>query len=402
MTQDLLTDSGKPLFFRVGNADELHLRPPPDRRGQTLRTWVRSLTVMQKEALVVNNHTGLAWRLCSDEGAYLMGSDAAPPPLAFLTTGMVSSYMNEILALAAQRDIRVRDMQLLLDNYYTMEGSATSGTMMGGALPVELTARIDSSADPGSLTKLLQDATAASPLNGLMRGRLESRFTLVHNGREIEPAKVRRMDCEAQARPQNLFEDVRPAQGEWAGLVRRAGMSPRTAEVTSAVGSSLSESQSRRLHVRGICQRRADGVKQIEQHLYNPHGSVFHLLSDEGPHNGGQGRAPDAASYISAGIGFCFMTQFGRYAKIVKKDLLDYRIVQDTFFSLGGASDGTGKPGEADPVETHVFLETREDDAFARTALDMAEQTCFLHAFCRTDMKVRFRLTSIQDDAPLA
>jgi len=88
------------------------------------------------------------------------------------------------------------------------------------------------------------------------------------------------------------------------------------------------------------------------------------------------------------------MTQFGRYAQIAKKDLRKYRIVQDTHFSLGGASAGTGKAGRADPVETHVYLETGESDDFARTALDMAEQTCFLHAFCRTDLKVR---VAIQD-----
>ena len=88
------------------------------------------------------------------------------------------------------------------------------------------------------------------------------------------------------------------------------------------------------------------------------------------------------------------MTQFGRYAKALKKDLRSYRIIQDTHFSLGGASGGTGKPGEADPVETHVYLESGEDDAYGLTALDMAEQICFLHAFCRTDLKAKVKIVS--------
>jgi hypothetical protein len=39
-----------------------------------------------------------------------------------------------------------------------------------------------------------------------------------------------------------------------------------------------------------------------------------------------------------------------------------------------------------------VFLDSGEDDAFARAALDMGEQSCFLHALCRTDIKTRVRV----------
>ena len=166
-------------------------------------------------------------------------------------------------------------------------------------------------------------------------------------------------------------------------------------------GDSLAEQQSRLLHVRAICAVRDDGVKEIEQHLYNPHGSIFRFMSDEAPVDGGGGRAPDAASYVSAGIGFCFMTQFGRYSQIVKRQLDRYRIVQDTHFSLGGASAATGKPGAAAPVETHVDLDTREDDDFARTALDMAEQTCFLHALCRTPLKTKVAIRDYAGDVPV-
>ena len=101
-------------------------------------------------------------------------------------------------------------------------------------------------------------------------------------------------------------------------------------------------------------------------YLYNPHGTVFRFLSDEA------GRAPDAESYICAGIGFCFMPQFGRYAKIAKTPLEDYRIIQDAHFSLAGASDGTGQAGRADPLETHCYLRSGQEDSFAQRALDMA------------------------------
>jgi len=387
-----LVDSGKPLFFKVANPEALGFKAPAIRLGEAVRLCVRSLSVMQKEALVAAASTGTVWRLASDEGAYLDGLDAAPCPLSFLTTGMVCSYMNEILALAQQRGITIKNIRLVQDNYYTMKGSALKGTMTGGAKDVKLAVQVDSDADRDTLQRLVQDAVAASPLNGLMRGALESLFTLSHNGSEIEPDRALPVGRPAEPDPGDHFDKAQPTADEWSGLLRKGGLTPKTQETVTLAGDSLKDEQDRILHVRGICTLRDDGVKQVEQHLFNPHGSIFYFLCDEAPENGGKGLAPDAASYISAGIGFCFMTQFGRYAKIVKKPLDEYRILQDTHFSKGGASGGTGKAGSADPVETHVYLVTGENDDFARQALDMSEQTCFLHAFCKTDLKTRMSI----------
>ena len=389
-----LKDSGKPLFFKVANTEEIGFSAPKSRKGQSLRLAVRSLSVMQKEALVASSLTGTVWRLASDEGAYLAGLDEGPCPLSFLTTGMVSSYMEEILALAKQRGIVIRDVKLIQDNFYTMKGSALKGTMTGGAKNIELEAHIDADANKDVLQALVLDAVAASPLNGLMRGRKDSLFTLTHKGKEIELGKALPIGSSALPDPGDKFDPARPAPGDWSGLIVRNGMTPKAAETVTLAGDSLKDEQDRTLHVRGICTLRPDGIKHIEQQLFNPHGSIFHYLCEEGPENGGKGRAPDAASYISAGIGFCFLTQLGRYAKIAKKDLGDYRIIQDTHFSLGGASGGTGKPGESDPVETHLYLESGENDEFARAALDMSEQTCFLHAFCKTDLRAKVKLRS--------
>lgn len=395
-----LRDCGKPLFFAVGNAAELGLAAPPIRLGDAVRLWVRSLSAMQKEALVVSARTGAVWRLASDEGAYLAGLDEAPCPLSFLTTGMVSSYMTELLALAKQRGIRIERIRLVQDNYYTMVGSALRGTMTGGAKNVDLTAQIASDASRAALTTLVLDATAASPLNGLMRGAKESLFTLTHNGREIAPARALPIGRSAEPYFEAAFDAATPAPGDWAATIRRGGPTPKAEHTVTLANDSLAEHQSRLLHLRGICTLRADGVKEIEQQLYNPHGSIFRFLCDEAPGDGGRGRAPDAASYIAAGIGLCFMTQIGRYAKIAGKRLDRYRILQDLHLSLGGASAGTGTAGRADPVETHVSLESREDDEFARTALDMAEQTCFLHAFCKTDLKAKVAVLDYDEAVP--
>ena len=74
------------------------------------------------------------------------------------------------------------------------------------------------------------------------------------------------------------------------------------------------------------------------------------------------------------------------------KNLAANWIVQYIHLSPGRTNGETGTAGSAQPMETHVYLDSAEDADFARTALDMGEQTCFLHAFCRTDLKARVRV----------
>ena len=388
--ENIIAESGLAPFFRVANADTVGVAAPEIRRGDAVRTWVRSLSGFQKEALVRSARTGLTWRLVSDEGPYLNGHDAAPCPLAFLSTGMVASYMNEIVALAAQQGVELRKLKLIQDNFYTMRGSMPKRTMVGGAEPVDLVVEVECDLDDGALTTLLMDAVHASPLNGLMRGQLESLFKLARNGEELPTAKVAELDGPILPDPGDRFAAAEAEASDLA-LLAPVGLTPKK-EVkagTSASGSSLAEEQDRRLNVGAVAVLREDGIKEIQQMLYSPHGTSFRFLTSE------DGRAPDANTLISAGIGFCFMTQFGRFVSMLKLDLPDYRIVQDTHFSPGGASGGTGKAGEADPIETHVYLQTSESDETAREMLDISEQTCFLHAFCRTDLKTKLRVKRV-------
>ncbi|WP_054002484.1 OsmC family protein [Shimia sp. SK013] len=388
--EDIIGTSGIAPFFKVSNADDVSIDAPENRLGDALRTWVRSLSGFQKEALVRSAKTGDTWRLVSDEGPYLSGHDAAPCPLAFLSSGMVASYMNEIVALAEIQGVKIRKLRLIQDNYYTMKGSMPKRTMVGGAEPVELVVEIDCDLDDGALTQFLMNAVHASPLNGLMRGKLESLFKLGKNGIPLKTAKVAELDAPLFPDPGDHFakSDVTPTD---LPLMEPIGLTPKknvSGGTVSAAGSLAAE-QDRRLNIGAVAVLREDGIKDIQQMQYSPHGTSFRFLSSE------DGRAPDANTLISAGIGFCFMTQFGRFVSMLKLDLPEYRIVQDTHFGLGGASGGTGKAGTADPIETHVYLNTSESDETAQEMLDISEQTCFLHAFCRTDLKTKLKINRV-------
>lgn len=387
---DVLGTDRRAPFFPIANAHDIGLEAPTDRLGIPVRTWVRALAGMQKEALVINGATGRAWRLISDEGPYLSGHDRAPCPLCTFTTGMVASYMNEVTALAAVRGLELGDPQLTLGNHYSMEGSALRGTMVAGAMPPELDVEIGTDAATADLAALARDAVTASPVNGLLSGIQDSLFTLGWNGSQIPVSRVGALDGDLLADPGPAFDQAEVAADDVADdLMVKVRPADEIEGVPGGVGTSLQDSQSRTLHVQARCRMKEDGIKVIQENLFRPIGSEFRFLSDEAPEAGGGGRAPDALSYVAAGLAFCFMTQFGRYASITKKRLDGYRVVQDMHFSRGRS----GEPGAAAPVETHVYLDTAEDAAFAQKILDMGERTCFLHATCRTDLDVALTVT---------
>lgn len=395
MTKSPLEEMGLPLYYIVGNAAEAGFPVPPNPHGQSLRTWVRSLGGMQKEALVVSAATGTAWRFACDEGAHIGGLDVAPNPLTYLSSGMIASYMNEITALAAQRNIELRDLELVLENFYFREGDFRKGTMSSSALPPELIVSCEANCDDQTLTTLLYEAVSASPLNGLALGTHPSQFVLVHNGKAITPNEVTPLRMDPMPDPGDNFPGLRKAEDSPAvpSLIEKIPAGDAAAEPLIKARTEAPELGPDRqlLHMHSRCVLRPDGVKEIIKEQYGPGALTWRFLSDEGEGFGGQGRAPDAASLISAGIGLCFMTQLGRYAHMAKLLLTGYSIIQDTHFSLGGASGGTGQAGVAQPVETHVFLETDSDDDVAQQLLGVGERTCFLHAFCRDDLKPKVR-----------
>jgi len=392
-TANILLESELPLIYKAPAL--LDPAPASSMRPEFIRTRVNSLTVFQKEAFVSSKRASQTWRMSSDEGKYLLGHDAAPAPLAYLTVGMVASFMNELLGLAQLRNIKLGEVRLIQDNFYSMKGSMRDGSMIAGAEGVDIECQFDGAHDESLMRDLVSDAVTASPMGGLMRKTKESYFSLNHNGQKINAGSEATITYD-----ENLYEhdqsfSVGPAEGDWASILQRGGLTPKNVNTNSSAGSSLTDHQDRLLHLRGICTLREDGVKVIEQQLFNPHGSIYTFLSDEAPVDGGKGLAPNAAAYICAGIGFCFMTQFGRFAKMQESKLKGYRIVQDAHFSSGGGSGKTGEAGDVDPLETHVFLISDEDDDFARKILAVSEQTCFLHAFCKAVIKPKIRVTRL-------
>lgn len=376
-----IESSGYPLVYKAG----MKTAVPPDLNVRAdniaVRAEVCALTGMQKEALVYYGPSGTVWRMVSDEGPYLNGTDLAPFPLAFYTTGMALSFTEEVLKQAKAAGIILKQVKLTQDNFYTMEGSALRGDMIGGALPVKVKVEIEANASPEMICHIVELAEQSSPAQSYMREILTNTFALAHNGAATPVTNVAPSPADLREEPTPHLQAARPLNDEpyLSDIICKEKAAEALFGVEGGAGSSLQATQKRTLHVRGICTVRPDGLKEVLVQLFKPLGSTFRFIGDDSR----QERAPASLAYLAAGIGFCFMTQIGRYAHIVKQDLRGYSIVQDTIYKIGTDS------AEAYPVDTHTFLETGEDDEAAQRTLYMSERTCFLHAAMRGSNKTQ-------------
>lgn len=385
-TGDCIESANAPLAYKAEGIVTLktqQLEPPL----HGVRVATRALAGMQKEALVTQSFDETVWRMVCDEGPYLNGTDLAPPPLAFFSAGMASSIAAGVLALARERGTELSDLRIILDNRYSMEGSAIRGTMNAGALPVELSVSAHVAGQNPNLNSLVFAELAKSPVDALMRNSLVDTFSIVRNSQRIPTGAVEESANPTPDDPVGLFSKHRYVEHRQAltDAVLKLETTESVFDADHGVGAAMKNIQKRQLHIRSILAVRDDGLREVEVQIFKPIGSVFRFLSDDSSVFGGLGRAPSGLAYVSAGIAFCFMTQLGRYAHIVKKNLDSYGVIQDTTFDVS--------EGRTLPVDTHTYIETTEDQETTQKYVDMGEQTCFLHGACRMSNKSRIKIT---------
>ena len=340
---------GYPLVFSVAGDGEV----APDQADRVVvHAEVRCLEGMQKEACI-RVGSGRTWRMVSDEGPYLNGTDLAPFPLAFFTAGMQFSFLSQLLQGARARSIVMRSVTQSQDNFYSMEGSFLRGDATGGAMPARVEVDIESDADPDVVVRLCD-------VDGLATSR---------STHDSAPS----------------FEGATPdtAHPGSDDIITKVQEAEKVRGVEGGAGSSLKAEQKRTLHVHGEA-RVTDGMAmETDIQLFKPIGSSFRFLCDEIPANGGAESAPPPLAYVSAGVGFCYMTQLGRYAHILGKDLASYSLIQENGFAFEGSAAQGNWSVTAEPTDTYVFIDSDEADKVAGDFVRTGERTCFLHAAMR-------------------
>lgn len=373
---DTIEGSGHPLGFCFRREGE-RAGPLAGATGETiLRVDARAMGAHQKEALVHEGAAGPVWRLVSDEGPYLKGSDMAPFPLGFFNSGLQADLLGRLARLAAMRSLPISNVGLELDNTFSFSGSFFKGDGKGTAQAAQVRLALDGTAADDEVRALVRDAIAASPALAAMSTPLDSTFALYVNG--IRRQVTEALPSTASDAPDPLKTYRTPpaplADGkDLPGITTKTPQPPVQTEVMPSSGSKFE------LRVLGH-SRLTDlsrGLTQEQTRLQAPPGSHFGFETDEMGLSGPA--APSGLALLSAGVSFCYMTQLLRYAEYLKYRVRAIRMVQYNPFALH-AGPGGSQIGAAGPVDTHLFLHGDEPDEVMQRLLVMGAQTCYLHA----------------------
>jgi len=372
-TTDTIDGSGYPLAFKVRAGERVSavLAGAPGR--DVFRVEARAMGAHQKEALVTEGDGGTTWRVASDEGPYLNGTDLAPFPLGFFNAALQAELVQRLLARAAANDVRCDAIAIDLENRYAFEGSFHKGTGCGSAQPPEARFTLRSGADAERVARVVKEAVASSPLAAALRTPLRNTFALYVNGKRREVVSAEPSTAPDAPDPLKTHrEPPRPlAADEPADLITKL---PAHAKAVS--GGPMPASSRVEIGILGHGRLIAPALAEHDTWLARPPGSRFRFRAAVG--EAGAGAAPSGLALAAAGIAFCYMTQLVRYIGYLKYRVRAIRLVQRNPFAL--ALNGTSAVGEAGPVDTHLFLHGEEPDDVMQRLLAMGANTCYLHA----------------------
>jgi uncharacterized OsmC-like protein len=364
--------NGYPLGFKVSQGSARARAIVGAAGSDVFVTEARQAGYHQKEAIVTEGAGGSAWRLTSDEGAYLKGTDLAPFPLGFFNAGLQSDLAGRLLLVAKARRIAIRGLAVTIRTDYALTGSFVEGTGRGFAEAVHAHAAVDADATESDVKDLVHAAIAASPAFDMIKRPLENSFALYANGQRRNPS---RLPASAADAPPDPFVKYKSDPAPLAGSNDLPGLVVKTTGKNKGEPNALGSTPlpGGRVIWSVMGQGEADvaaGTYRCRVALDRPGTTHFAYVTDE---SGGD-RAPSGLALVSAGIAFCYMTQISRYIEAMQLRVRGVRLVQMSPYGIGG-----DRHGVSEPCDTHLFMQGEADDAtFERLQL-VAATTCYLH-----------------------
>ena len=367
---------GYPLGFKIREGSHR----TAGRGRDVFKVEARQLAGHQKEAVVTEGTEGHAWRLTSDEGTHLRGTDLAPFPLGFFNAGIQSDLYGRIRDIGAAQSVAIDDVEIRVANHYWLTGSFINGTGEGHAEQPDIDVIVQSTASTEVIKQLVADAMNASPTITFLRKPLSGNtFALYINGRRRLVDGVDNSTAPDAVDPYRVYKDApRPLdQNHGVAVIEK---SAHAEQGSSELASPTVKNKLIR-NIFGEGRSLGDGLYETDSWLGMPGMTHFKFVSDESA----VGAAPLGLAFFSAGISFCYMTQLSRYIENMKMNIRGVRLVQYNPYVYGA------KAG-VEPIDTHLFLNGEAPDETHLQLLSIAARTCYLHAAAKTPTEPNVRI----------
>ena len=351
----------------------------------TFTTHARQMALFQKEALVKEGNEGSTWRLSSDEGKHLLGTDIAPFPLGFFNAALHGDLTGRIRQFSKRDNIPLEKIDMEVSNFYYMTGSFVKGDATGHAEPPLIEISITANTSAQKINKIILDALTASPFIYGYKNELHSRFSLFINGTPktlfnlpncpVDAAEDPFMIYKTSPTPEEnckLMDNIIKKTGDkLEGEITKAPTGTTTKIIRNIYGESHSNTK--------LSTVIADTVLGL------PGMTRFEIGGDEGGNTG-----PSGLSNLCAGISFCFLTQLHRYIEHQKFSIGGMRLTQTIDFDV---SEEAGiQIGKMGAVDTHLYMngETSEDEY--ERLLELSARSCYLHATLSTPLEPKLKV----------
>ncbi len=335
-------------------------------------TEARQLGHHFKEAIVQEGGHGSSWRLTSDEGAHLNGTDLAPTPLGYFNAGLQADLAGRVGNVLRKRGMQVAGFGAGFSARYALTGSFSEGSGQGFAESVGGHIAFECDLPDADLAAVVRDAVARSPALRLVETPVENTFALNCNGRRRH---AQRLHASKMPTPADPFFKYRKPPAPLEETAAAAGLGERIAKTghktpgTPAPALALGQRTTWSVNGEGMFDV-ARGIYRCKTALDRPGSSQFAFVTDETSAD----RAPCGLSLVSAAIAFCYMTQLARYIDAMKLDIDGVRLVQTSPYEIEVRSRGIARP-----CDTHLFLNgTADEQVFEQLQL-VAANTCYLH-----------------------
>ncbi len=368
MSNASIDANGYPIAFMTAKGRRCGVVSGQPGSSDTFLLEVRQAGAHQKESVVQEGALGSSWRMASDEGVHLKGTDLAPFPLGYFNAGLQADLAGRIVKLAAARGLALKALSMSLKNGYSLTGSFVQGTGVGVGEYCAVDVDLDIGAGRDDAAVLVRDAISASPCFSMLTDHLDNTFALYVNGRR---RAVTTLTASAAADAADPYLKYAKLPAPLAGsdtlpdlvvkLPEKQPGQPITAPVEGKVIREVTGSGE---------LIDASGLYRCKTGLNLPASSVFQYLADESKAD----RAPSGLALATAGIAYCYITQICRYIEAQKLPIRGVRLVQTSPYGIGEDGNGIGAP-----CDTHLFMNGEAPEDGFETLMRVAANTCYLH-----------------------